>query len=254
MIRQFIAAFFFPTKVAMGLLIAGLALQFSRKRQKTGRWMTAAGILVFYVFSTGMAAQMLLGPLEYRFAAFDPARPDAGSVRAVVVLTGGAFPPNGLSAVDRLTDETLARLIEGVRIHRAIEGSRLIISGGNPSGMVVEADAARELALALGVAPDRMRLERDGKNTAAQALALRADLGKAPFVLVTSARHMPRSVAYFQHAGMHPIPAPAGYLLKSVPDGVSLKLLIPSASSLHRSESAIYEYLGLVWVWITGAT
>ena len=72
-------------------------------------------------------------------------------------------------------------------------------------------------------------------------------------LLVTSAIHMPRSVALFKHQGIEVIPAPADYTVTQQgwdnmfsPDLPSLLInLLPNASSLSLTTNALKEYLGL---------
>ena len=60
---------------------------------------------------------------------------------------------------------------------------------------------------------------------------------------------MPRAMALFQNAGMDPLPAPIEYMVTSRP---GYENWIPSSGSLHLSERAIYEYLGLLWFRLVG--
>jgi uncharacterized SAM-binding protein YcdF (DUF218 family) len=70
-------------------------------------------------------------------------------------------------------------------------------------------------------------------------------LHEEPFVLVTSASHMPRAMLHLERAGAHPIPAPTG---QSAGDAslVSWRAWLPSAAALRKSERAVHEYLGLL--------
>ncbi len=72
------------------------------------------------------------------------------------------------------------------------------------------------------------------------------------FVLVTSAGHMPRSMALFRKLGMAPIPAPAEYLVREREGGVRPGMFFPEADNLVMAEKAFHEYMGLVWAWISG--
>ena len=81
---------------------------------------------------------------------------------------------------------------------------------------------------------------------------MREAVGEAPFLLVTSASHMPRAMMLNRKAGLNPIPAPtarraAGTTLKSDP-----AFWLPSAGALEMSERAIHEYLGIAWAWLGG--
>ncbi len=75
-------------------------------------------------------------------------------------------------------------------------------------------------------------------------LYLKKIVGNHPFILVTSAYHMPRAMALFTAQHMHPIPAPTQFIGLTQ---LSIKTVIPNASSLFLSDLAIHEYLGLWW-------
>ena len=69
-------------------------------------------------------------------------------------------------------------------------------------------------------------------------------LGGAPFVLVTSAYHMPRAVRLMQRAGQHPIPAPTGQRVGAFP-WRGFHRWLPTSAGLRDTELALHEYLGL---------
>jgi len=67
---------------------------------------------------------------------------------------------------------------------------------------------------------------------------------------VTSANHMPRAVAVFNKQQLNPIPAPANFLVKILPNREP-KLEF-TAGNLYKTERAMYEYLGLAWYKLRG--
>ena len=77
-----------------------------------------------------------------------------------------------------------------------------------------------------------------------------------PFLIVTSASHMPRSIALLGAQGLNPIAAPADFASDATTtvswEAPSVHRLYPNASSLWRSERTVYEYLGLLWARLTG--
>jgi uncharacterized SAM-binding protein YcdF (DUF218 family) len=71
---------------------------------------------------------------------------------------------------------------------------------------------------------------------------------------VTSALHMPRSVALFRHLGIEVIPAPTDFTVTQAgwdnlfafePQSFLINIL-PNASSLGLTTNALKEYLGLI--------
>ena len=77
-----------------------------------------------------------------------------------------------------------------------------------------EAEVMARIAVLLGVKPQDIRLETDSRDTADEAEIIAKMIGREKFILVTSAAHMPRSMALFRKRGLQPIPAPADFLVR----------------------------------------
>jgi len=75
-------------------------------------------------------------------------------------------------------------------------------------------------------------------------------VGSHPFILVTSAAHMPRAAGFFKKRGLQPIPAPTDFL--NTRHRLDSDDLVPDATKLVRAQIAIYEYLGLAWETLRG--
>ena len=76
-------------------------------------------------------------------------------------------------------------------------------------------------------------------------------IGPEKIILVTSAAHMPRSMALFRKRGLEPIPAPADFRVRGAQRPVPGRVF-PHGSSLSEVEIAAHEYLGLAWAWLRG--
>lgn len=59
--------------------------------------------------------------------------------------------------------------------------------------------------------------------------------------IVTTASHMPRSVALFKTNGMRPIPAPIGHRVKEI-QKFRPAMFFPSAKGIDKLEQVFYEY------------
>jgi uncharacterized SAM-binding protein YcdF (DUF218 family) len=193
-------------------------------------------------------------PLERRYppvlTATSFAPPDA-PVRWIVVLGGGGSHSQHLPSPSQLSSTSLARLIEGIRLHRQLPGSKLVLSEGNifESGAVGE--VMGKVAEELGVSKDEMVLETQSQDTEGQASLILPIVGNDRFFLVTSASHMPRSIALFKKAGMNPIASPTDFEGSSV-ENWRPSALYPSAGGLRKAELAVHEYLGLAWSKLRG--
>jgi len=146
----------------------------------------------------------------------------------------------------QLTDQSLKRLVEGIIVQRATPNSKLVLSGGSWLTDSSDARVMAEVARSLGVKDDDMIFESESKDTKDQAVLLGPVLQTNRFILVTSAAHMPRSIALFNKEGMRPSAAPTGHHVekRAVQDP---RIYFPCGPALRKSETAIYEYLGLIW-------
>lgn len=207
---------------------------------KARTWLVAGAVAIAYLVSIVPVGDALLSPLEGEYA---PLRDDAfPRVGYVVVLGSGYAPHSGIPLTAALDQDGLVRVVEAVRLVRKLGMAKLIVSGGAPPGYPRPADGYEQLAREFGVPDASMMVLSKGLNTAQEAHAVAAQLGTAPFFLVTSAAHMPRAMWQMKRAGARPIPAPTGQLTGRPRDWSSW---LPSSAGLGRTERALHEYLGL---------
>lgn len=256
-LKKLISAFLLPTAMALLLLAAGLALLWWTERQRLGKILATVGFAILSLGSLFAVSNALLAPLEWRYQALYPQHElDAAIAKAgtpphyIVVLGGGETVDRRVPPNDQLNDSSLSRLLEAIRLLRAVPGTRLLLSGG-VGGTERHADRLAAVASMLGVKPDEMELDRTAWDTEAEASHLTRRVGQAPFFLVTSAFHMPRAVGLFHKVGANPIPAPTHHLSLDVP-GINLLGLFPSPEALGELEAGWHEYLGIVWSKLRG--
>jgi uncharacterized SAM-binding protein YcdF (DUF218 family) len=243
LLKKIVSRLFFPLSLILELLAIGLLWPSKRKK------FFVTGFLLLYLFSFDPFADLLLWPLErsYRPVDLSSIRRD---VKAVVVLGGGVKEDPSLTSEDRLYEGSLKRLLEGVRLCRHLPKARLILSGGDYLGETPVAHIMKEAALGQGIPPSRLVQEEYSWDTHDEAQLLKKTLGGAPFYLVTSANHMPRSMALFRKVGTQPLPAPTDFQALWGP--LQPTILFPRAEALLKTEKAFYEYLGLLWGWLRG--
>lgn len=244
-IKALVGAFAAPLPVFLGLAGLGLGLA-ALGRRRLGWGLATLALVCLLLAGTRPVADAVIGPLEGRHAALlDPASVEA--VAAVVVLGGGWAPNADWPITGQLNEGSAIRLMEGVRIWRALPQARLILSGASRfPGFPPVAQGYAEAALALGVPKERILTLETPVDTAQEAVATRAVLGpRARLVLVTSAAHMARAMAHFQRVGLDPVAAPTQ---QRAGRGAAHPLYawIPSAQELRKLESAWHEYLGLL--------
>lgn len=242
--RKIVAAFLMPLPLSLLVAGLGLLLLLVTRRQRLGRFLVASGLLLLLAFSTAPVADRLLAPLEERYPPLDPAR--VQGIADFVVLGSGHTSDERLPPTSQIDGAALARLAEAIRLQRQLPGSRLLLSGGAVFDPVPNAEIMAGTAKALGVSAQQIFLETQSRDTEEEAHLIKEILGGRPFVLVTSASHLPRSMALFEHLGMKPLPAPAYHLVKKAAT-TSPGSFFPSATHLRKSEMAMHEYLGLLW-------
>ena len=223
----------------------GLILLWFTRKQKAGKIVTTIGVILLVVLSYRPLPDMMLRPLEYKYPALLGTE-GMHDVRWVVVLGGGHTSDPRLPVTSQIGDSSLIRLAEGIRLHNALPKSKLLLSGGGVFDPVPNAKIMADVALGLGVNRQHLVLETTSRDTKDEALIIKGIVGNDKFILVTSASHMPRSMALFKKQGMNPIPAPTDHWVKT-PQGIGPGMFFPSADNLRKAYRAIREYLGLGW-------
>jgi uncharacterized SAM-binding protein YcdF (DUF218 family) len=207
----------------------------------------AALYLTFSIFAVSFQFERLLA---WGYRPLRPADVPAGR-RVIVVLGSGSFTTRNwdggkLTIVDLGAAE---RVLEAARVYRLVGADIVISSGGSPhrddpdepTGL-----AMRGALVDLGIPESRILVETESRNTHDEALIVAGmlkTLGAERTILVTSARHMRRSVGTFKSAGVAVIPAVAR---NSVVDQPWTARWLPRDVGLWETREVAHEYLGLV--------
>jgi uncharacterized SAM-binding protein YcdF (DUF218 family) len=239
-----------PLSLALLMSVIGLLCRLTGRARAARAWLWLAA-LVIYAGSTPLVGDALLGPLEHRYPPLHPDPPPPAAAY-VVVLGGGYAPHDSVPVTAALNADSLARIVEGVRLVRRLEDARLIVSGGAPAGHSASARGYEEIARALGIAQASLIVVDTPLDTRAEAHSIAAVVGAAPFILVTSAYHMPRAMLEMKHVGLVPIAAPTGQLVEAL-DATDPRAWLPTSGGLRMVERALHEYVGLAVDALRGA-
>ncbi len=239
--KKVVSVFLTPMALCWLILLAGLFLLLFTRKKKASKILLTLGVGLIYLFSFQPLSSVFLAPLENQY----PYYRGTDAVQYILVLGGGAVDDPRLPAASQLSDASLNRLVEGIGVYRRIQGAKLIFSGKNVAGLM--ADTAQ----LLGVKAGDIIVEKNPRDTKDEARALKPVIGESPFILVTSACHIPRAMALFRKQGMHPIAAPAQYMNR-VDDTFNIGFFLPSPGVIHRIDRAWHEYLGLAWAKLRG--
>jgi uncharacterized SAM-binding protein YcdF (DUF218 family) len=250
--KKIVTPLFMPLPLVIGTMLAGLGFLWFARRKQTAGILLAAGWLLLTLLSFRALPDWLLGTLEHRYAPLRQTAVDK-QVSWVVVLGGGITSDPVLPPLTQLSDASRARLIEGIRIHRMLPQSTLVLSGGSVFDPKPEAEVMHAVALSLGVDPRHLLMENRSRDTKDQAAAVGRIVGGAPFYLVTTAAHMPRAMALFRKQNLAPLPAPTDFRVKS-DQALSPGDFFPDPGNLEKAGFAVHEYLGLLWAAWRGQT
>jgi uncharacterized SAM-binding protein YcdF (DUF218 family) len=196
--------------------------------------------------SYGPVSHILLKPLEQQYPALIET---PKNIKYILVLGSGHKSDNRLPINTQIDPTALIRLSEGIRHFYNLDNAKLVVSGSR--GIYdtdTQASMEKRAALSLGMKSDDIIMFEKPKDTEGEAMVMKELVGNEPFILVTSASHMPRAVAIFRHHGLSPIAAPTDYSVRGRIEWQHM----PNGVGLRRSELAFHEYYGLIWQWIKG--
>ncbi len=143
------------------------------------------------------------------------------------------------------------RFIQGLKLIVSGKVSHILISGGN--GFVIhdhfaESNWVKTQLLELKVPDSCILVENRSRNTIENArfskIILKEKRLQPPYILVTSAFHMRRSLGIFSRGGMDVIPYPCNFIAGH--GGTSIMQLIPDVDPLYNWNYYIKEVIGNV--------
>lgn len=212
---------------------------------RAARWLLTLAALATIVLSVLPVGYWMLAELENRFPVMNemPERIDG------IIILGGVISP-GLSRArgqPQIGGEA-ERLFAAIELANRYPEARVLFTGGtgsltNPE--LKEAPVAAQVLYGLGLAPERLTLESRSRNTYENAIysyEIAKPQATETWLLVTSARHMPRAMGTFRAAGWPVTAYPAGF--QTDPDwhfGLDWGF-----AGLRRFRTALKEWLGLV--------
>jgi uncharacterized SAM-binding protein YcdF (DUF218 family) len=227
-----------------------LALFLLLRSRRPALFMLWGGWLALVLLGFLAIPDALLRPLENRFAL--PAVDAVARHQGLIVLGGATGHPDSFIAHRQVPlGEAAERMTVAVELMRRFDYFSLIFSGGEGRLLttgVTESVLAEAFFVQQGIDRDRLLLEGGARNTrenARQVARLLQDRCTAPWLLVSSASHLPRAMAEFEAEF-----AAIGCSLTAYPvdfrTGESTAWSDYSiARSLLRWQMALHEWLGL---------
>jgi len=237
-LKKFVTFFVEPFGIVFTLFILGLILLYIKKELQAKIFLSSSLFLLF-LFSYPPFSNFLVQNLENQYSKYDYKH----DIQYIHVLGNGHNTNETQPISSHISDAGTKRVLEGVIIHKQTVNSKIIFTGYAGDTNTTNAVMNSKLALALGVIEENMIINGNPTDTREEAEFIKIILGSEPFVLVTSATHMPRSMMLFKSLGLNPIAAPTAYY-KSEFDGW---LKVPNTTSFKISTIAMHEYIGIVW-------
>ena len=171
------------------------------------------------------------------------------SAPLVVVLGTGFNSDPELPFTSQVSGTFLARLIEGVRVHRLYPDSRLVVSIAGRADEKDKRQFFAHMASLLSLDPQRIDLITTAKSTGDEVVATQALSQGQPTIVVTSAGHMLRAMTLFSSANLSPIAAPTdfGFPRAGSPNDIVWQRWIPSTDGIGSNHQWLYERVAMVW-------
>jgi uncharacterized SAM-binding protein YcdF (DUF218 family) len=219
---------------------------------KVGRRLAILCLLALIVIGVLPGSTLLMRPLEDRF----PLPAENMPAPTGIIVLGGAIVDEITQARHEISfGEGAGRLTEAAMLARRYPDARLVYTGGGNSLVGApssEAEDAKKMFVALGIAPERIQLETRSRNTDENARFTRDLVAPKPdetWLLVTSAYHMPRSMGLFRHNGFKVVAYPVDYHTY----GDSQDWWPRDApSGLRLFDIALHEWVGLLAYRLSG--
>ncbi|HSP16223.1 MAG TPA: YdcF family protein [Thermoanaerobaculia bacterium] len=232
-----------PLAWVLVVIICDALVGLRRSGRRSLRVAVLTAALALWVFSTPFLSSQLAVAIAM------PAASDSVSVRPtkVVVLAGGSFVGSDLRFY--LVEPTILRVIRGAEAFRNSHAQSIIMTGrafsAEPGSEVA---SMRQLAIQLGVPPEKILLEPRAKTTfehPTRILEERLAAVQERIILVSDPVHLRRAYREFHRYFPFVTPVSTHALIDVSPR--STQTWIPEADALALSTRVTREWIGIGW-------
>jgi uncharacterized SAM-binding protein YcdF (DUF218 family) len=234
-----------PLTWVVMLLVLALVISMTSSRMSTVRQLLALAVTLLLLIGWTPLSNEALRSLEDRYK---PPIGDLSKFTGMIVLGGVFGNDDGRGRGQIALSGSAERVIVPVTLMSQYPEMRLLFTGGEaallPTG-APEAASARNFFDRIGVDAVRITYEDASRNTfenSEMSARLPGVDIKAPWLLVTSASHIPRAMATFAHTGWNVTAYPVDYN-----SAVDVSLLSYSlAAGANAWQVALREWIGLL--------
>jgi len=249
-LSKFLPLFVYPIGLACILLLVAVFIWRWR------RWQTAvliSAFLLLFIAANPVFSWYFARSLEWRYLP-----PETLPEVDVIILLGGGTNTSGYPQPSINLNSAGDRLLYTTWLYQqGVSDHILLTSGKLPGSKDGGAERMAEALEIMGVPREALWLENESLNTYENVIYSQPILeenGVETALLVTSALHMPRSVAIFAKHGIEVIPAPTDYEAVWVeleaderPSAIyMLNNLMPKAYALELTSKTMKEYIGIL--------
>jgi uncharacterized SAM-binding protein YcdF (DUF218 family) len=250
-LSKLLPVFIYPLGIACLLLLASFIMIWKQPKKAAG--LLSVALFILFFFSNTWISEALMRSLEWQ----NIPEGELPNASAIVVLGGAVLPqvpPRPWVEVGEEGD----RILYGAKLYLEGKAPTLILSGGRidwKNGGPSESKDMAEIAQVMGVPKSAILEDPTSLNTYENAVNVRKILDSQGIerrvLLVTSAVHLPRSLAIFQRQGINAIPAPTDFTTieqesEEITWQTALLKSLPDAGRLAYSTRALKEYIGIV--------
>lgn len=227
--------FLSPVNWIILLLITAIFL----KNQRTRKIVIISSAVIFLLFSNVWLSSNFAKMWQQQ-----PIEINSLPKSSCVIVLGGFGSPDQYGR--GYFNSTCDRFIQTLKCYKAGKADKIIIAGGNGKKQKEdfrEALWVKQQFVSVGVPDTAVIIEDQSMNTADNALNTKwitEKLGyQQPFILVTSATHMPRAQLIFKKAGVETVPLPSNYIAGR--DVITWSSIIPEPDILNLWDVLIKE-------------
>ena len=200
---------FFVSPFNWVIILLGAGLLFQKKSRRKVCFISA--LCIFLVFGNKWLLNAYARNWQPKPAILQP-----GITYSCGIVTGGFGSPDADGG--GYFNATADRFIEVMKLYKTGKIKNILISGGNgkpDDDNFREGAWAKGQLIEMGIPTSVIFAEDKSDNTAGNAINTKKILDslqlKPPYLLVTSAYHMPRAALIFKKAGITVIPFPCNY-------------------------------------------